>query len=175
MPLTSDINDYTVESQRLCSFQGKWKASHPISPKDLAEAGLYFTGAGDRVKCAFCYREIYDWEAGDIPIETHQNHFPTCPFVISIDLSKRFAETDHVNSQFMAEGYIHDMNWQVKNSDAAKIVMRMGYSEDIIRKAMGIIYENPRKLFQILYDYIKRVKSELLDSLYLLYTSKSYS
>lgn len=42
-----------------------WKKTNIISPKELAEAGLYFTGPGDVVQCVFCKVRINNWVRGD--------------------------------------------------------------------------------------------------------------
>lgn len=40
--------DYTRKADRLQSYTGRWSANHFLHPEELAEAGLYFTGPGDR-------------------------------------------------------------------------------------------------------------------------------
>lgn len=97
--------DYTVKSKRLESFVGKWPPNHFIKPEELAEAGLYYTGPGDRCQCAWCKGGLLNWEVGDTALGEHQRHFPECPFVrqkVASILSQRpflgsqnFMQQDH--------------------------------------------------------------------------------
>lgn len=68
------------EFQRLRTFDS-WVNPH-VNGRDLAEAGLFFTGVGDCVKCAFCSNILKQWERGDVPFNEHKKHFPKCPFVL---------------------------------------------------------------------------------------------
>ena len=49
-----------------------------VHPLVLAEAGFFYTGQDDRVRCAFCNGSLQDWQSGDQPVEEHAKHFPTC-------------------------------------------------------------------------------------------------
>ncbi|XP_044311291.1 baculoviral IAP repeat-containing protein 7 [Varanus komodoensis] len=68
------------EERRLQTFQ-RWPESAPVSPRDLAAAGFFFTGPDDRVKCFCCEGVLYDWHAQDDPVAEHRKFFPTCPFI----------------------------------------------------------------------------------------------
>ncbi|CAD5116706.1 DgyrCDS5562 [Dimorphilus gyrociliatus] len=48
----------------------------------LAEAGLFYTGVGDRVQCAFCHGVLRSWREGDEPMLEHKRHYPNCGFII---------------------------------------------------------------------------------------------
>lgn len=48
-----NMNVYFWEQKRLESF-ADWPVSAPVIPTNLAGAGFYYTGQGDRVRCAFC-------------------------------------------------------------------------------------------------------------------------
>ena len=50
-----------------------WDNVSPISGARLAEAGFYFIGPGDRVKCYMCKKILIRWTAGDVPWVEHQN------------------------------------------------------------------------------------------------------
>lgn len=67
------------EDERLKSYV-KWSV-HFMKPEQLAKAGFYYTGSGDRVKCIFCSGMLQGWEKCDIPLEEHVKHFPHCGFV----------------------------------------------------------------------------------------------
>ena len=58
-----------------------WPLHKHTSMLDLAEAGLYYTGSSDAVKCFLCRVTLNDWKQGDIPSEEHKRLSPNCPFV----------------------------------------------------------------------------------------------
>ena len=69
-----DYNDMRFEQARLRSF-AHWPKSDMIQPSNLARAGMYFIGPGDRVQCAFCKGKLEGWIRGDIPLDEHRKHF----------------------------------------------------------------------------------------------------
>ncbi|XP_046557212.1 baculoviral IAP repeat-containing protein 2-like [Haliotis rubra] len=68
------------ETMRLMTYT-KWPSSSSQDPARLAEAGFFYTGSGDRVKCAFCLGVLKMWKLDDIPLTEHQSHFPYCRFL----------------------------------------------------------------------------------------------
>ncbi|PJE77412.1 hypothetical protein CI610_03665 [invertebrate metagenome] len=48
---------------------------------DIAEAGFYFTGAEDIVRCFFCDIGLSEWEGNNNPWEEHSKHSPDCEFL----------------------------------------------------------------------------------------------
>jgi len=58
-----------------------WPKRDVVSACSLARAGFYYTGFDDRVRCAFCKREFYDWQPGDVPTEEHRRGVRLCHFV----------------------------------------------------------------------------------------------
>jgi len=75
-----------VESARLATFHD-WPetAKHVVEPRDLAKAGMFYTGQADRVQCAFCRGCLRNWARGDNPTEEHRKKFPDCSFVRGAD------------------------------------------------------------------------------------------
>ena len=71
---TVDYTDMRYEQARLRSF-AHWPKSDMIQPSNLARAGMYFIGPGDRVQCAFCKGKLEGWIRGDNPLEEHRKHF----------------------------------------------------------------------------------------------------
>ena len=67
---------------RLESFE-KWHCPENMvqKPQDLAEAGWFYTGVCDYVRCFACGWGAYQWEASDIPWEEHANKKGDCPFL----------------------------------------------------------------------------------------------
>ncbi|XP_055792877.1 baculoviral IAP repeat-containing protein 2 isoform X1 [Salvelinus fontinalis] len=67
------------EQDRLDSFHS-WTLSI-ITPSELATAGFYYLGQGDRVACFTCGGQLSNWEPGDRAVSEHQRHYPNCRFV----------------------------------------------------------------------------------------------
>jgi baculoviral IAP repeat-containing protein 7/8 len=74
----TNCNFVTLEA-RIKSFTSKWTA--PVKPSELAEAGFYFIGPHDCVKCFYCDGELCNWKKGEIPWTEHRRWFPNCQFL----------------------------------------------------------------------------------------------
>ncbi|KAM9589755.1 baculoviral IAP repeat-containing protein 7 [Trichechus inunguis] len=68
------------EELRLASFHD-WLASS-VRPAQLAEAGFFYTGPQDKVRCFFCCGGLQSWERGDDPWTEHAKWFPRCEFLL---------------------------------------------------------------------------------------------
>jgi len=80
-----DFNLLRCESKRLGTFHD-WPSGSPVDPEAIAEAGMFFTGEGDRVQCVFCRQYLRNWATGDDPMSEHRRHFPQCDFVLGRDV-----------------------------------------------------------------------------------------
>ena len=58
-------------ASRLTTF-GTWPNDVAVKPKDLAEAGFYYTSVSDTVCCFSCGERIDGWQIGDVPEERHR-------------------------------------------------------------------------------------------------------
>lgn len=72
--------DYVLESERLKSFAG-WPEYMKQKPKELAEAGFFYMGKDDQVKCFSCGGCLKDWEDIDEPWEQHTLYYAKCPYL----------------------------------------------------------------------------------------------
>uniref|UniRef100_W5MK06 Baculoviral IAP repeat-containing protein 1-like n=1 Tax=Lepisosteus oculatus TaxID=7918 RepID=W5MK06_LEPOC len=79
------------EDSRMESFT-QWPSSSTILPRQLAQAGFFYTGKEEIVQCFCCGGQISQWEETD-PIQEHQNQFPQCQYVRDINLSPRHVLT----------------------------------------------------------------------------------
>lgn len=71
-----------IESERLATFSLKWPHFFTrASVEEMAKCGLYFTGIGDIVKCAFCDVMLDKWIFGESAIKKHFETSPDCPFL----------------------------------------------------------------------------------------------
>jgi len=74
-----DLELLSNEDVRFSTFHD-WpeRAARVVNPRELAKAGLFYTGQADRVQCAFCLGCLHGWEQGDRPANEHDKHFPDC-------------------------------------------------------------------------------------------------
>ncbi|XP_013138184.1 PREDICTED: E3 ubiquitin-protein ligase XIAP [Papilio polytes] len=72
---------YASLASRLQTFS-RWPADRPQDPKALAEAGFYYTGIDDQVRCFYCDGGLGKWEAGDAPWSEHAHWFPHCGYLL---------------------------------------------------------------------------------------------
>ncbi|XP_045196868.2 baculoviral IAP repeat-containing protein 7-B-like isoform X2 [Mercenaria mercenaria] len=72
--------EYQSYQVRLSSFS-RWPQSLLQRPEQLAEAGLYYTGLEDYVRCFACDGGLRKWDPEDDPCIEHCRWFPDCPFV----------------------------------------------------------------------------------------------
>ncbi|KAL0830583.1 hypothetical protein ABMA28_002732 [Loxostege sticticalis] len=71
---------YASEAARLRTFND-WPRCMRQKPEDLAEAGFFYTGQGDKTKCFYCDGGLKDWENDDVPWEQHARWFDRCAYV----------------------------------------------------------------------------------------------
>jgi hypothetical protein len=75
----------TYERHRLETYR-TWPMGIPVTAKELAKHGFYYTQIGDRVQCVFCKGVLKYWEVGDKPHIEHKNKFPRCPFILGTNV-----------------------------------------------------------------------------------------
>ncbi|XP_026562675.1 baculoviral IAP repeat-containing protein 3-like [Pseudonaja textilis] len=59
-----------------------WPVTVPVHPQQLADAGFYYVGRSDDVKCFCCDGGLRCWETGDDPWVEHAKWFPSCEYLI---------------------------------------------------------------------------------------------
>lgn len=72
--------NYAIEAKRLESYED-WPKFMRQKPKELSDAGFFYTGKSDRVKCFSCGGGLKDWEAGDEPWEQHAMWYSHCEYL----------------------------------------------------------------------------------------------
>ncbi|XP_055909111.1 death-associated inhibitor of apoptosis 1 [Eupeodes corollae] len=75
-----DYPEYAIEAARCRSF-AEWPRTMKQKPKELAEAGFFYTGVGDRVNCFSCGGGLKDWDENDEPWEQHAQWFSKCRYL----------------------------------------------------------------------------------------------
>lgn len=86
--------DLSCRLYRYSTF-AKFPGSFAISERSLADAGFYYTGVKDRVKCFSCGLMLDNWKSGDIPIEKHKCFFPSCSFAQSFSCGSSLVSSSY--------------------------------------------------------------------------------
>lgn len=70
-----------LEEVRLESFDAKWPHEEKCSKQNMAQAGLYFVGKPDCVRCFVCHITLSGWDQdSDEPWKKHRELSPHCMF-----------------------------------------------------------------------------------------------
>lgn len=96
---TMIFSKYAIEAIRLKTFE-HWPKQMVPRPKELAEAGFFYTGKGDAVICFCCKLGAKNWEKDDVPWEQHILHaVKNCSF---LSLMKEKEYIDEVKAKFQS-------------------------------------------------------------------------
>lgn len=60
----------------------EWPVQISQTGKELASAGLFYTGYGDQTLCFSCGNGLKRWMDKDDPFEEHARHHPKCNFLV---------------------------------------------------------------------------------------------
>ncbi|XP_049539589.1 death-associated inhibitor of apoptosis 1-like [Anopheles darlingi] len=72
--------EYALESERKRSL-AEWPSAMPQKPQQLSDAGFFYTGRGDQVRCYYCGGGLMHWEPDDDPWEQHAMWYSNCIYV----------------------------------------------------------------------------------------------
>nr|BDT62319.1 MAG: baculoviral IAP repeat-containing protein [Melicertus latisulcatus majanivirus] len=165
---TSKHEHYLDIEKRLESFKG-WPHWLVQKPQDLAEAGFFYEGPNDSVRCFHCSGNIFNWEKEDIPWNMHAKWHPNCTYV----LLKKGADFIYRNNQETYEKNSEKLyhTWQGINSnvshmstlilteflmdlDIVKCVVSMGYPISIAKVSLVMHVEEKGWPFLRIDEYI---------------------
>ena len=71
-------------NQRIATYCN-WPYHVDYQPADFADAGFFYLGVGDRVKCFYCNGGLQHWKNDQEPWSEHAKWFPKYVFQISSD------------------------------------------------------------------------------------------
>lgn len=131
------------KASRMQTFQGK-EHNFSLPLTQLAEAGLFYTGPGDRTTCFASGCTLYHWEEMDNPLEEHRKWFPDC----------KWAELKATDP---------DSVMCFEDCPAVQIVIDLGYSKESVRYAyqtVGINNPSAVDLLDVLFDENKELTEE---------------
>lgn len=75
--------EYADITARIQSFDHAAQIPNGQSINVLAEAGFYYVGPGDNVRCYYCDGGLKNWRPSDEPWIEHGRWFPRCPFLVA--------------------------------------------------------------------------------------------
>ena len=107
------LNLMRYECMRLQTYDG-WPEDACVTVTDVARAGMYHIGPGDRVRCAFCLNIIKMWDLGDNPAAVHRSMFDKCPLVLDPVRSGNKTVEEHDGDPSLLSGVIADRFKQMK-------------------------------------------------------------
>ncbi|XP_061454542.1 E3 ubiquitin-protein ligase XIAP [Rhineura floridana] len=98
------------EEARLRSFHN-WPPYALITPRELAHAGLYYTGTGDEVECFCCGGKLKNWEPSDRAWSEHRRHFPRCFFVLGRDVGNIESVPNQSGDAILDRSDVHNVSF----------------------------------------------------------------
>ncbi|XP_019755887.2 death-associated inhibitor of apoptosis 2 isoform X2 [Dendroctonus ponderosae] len=164
----------TIES-RLRSF-ASWSPHLIQTPDVLAQAGFYYEGLGDQVRCFHCDGGLRNWDPDDDPWTEHARWFPRCSFVnlvkgqefvtacqIDTGLSPSTTSSDNeATSEFpesptvslparptSAESAIRQCAAQSSNKASRHLKRKCDEVLDVIGKRLAVPLNNGDKFFDV--------------------------
>ena len=125
-----DQEKYSEIGARLKTFQ-HWPRGIAQKPKELAEAGLVYSGVGDLTVCFSCGGEIQYWEETDDPWGEHAAQYPHCKYLIESkgrdfvrEIQNKTTDLYHIDAKKMMY------------SDPAMTFLNSGYLYDEVKKVI---------------------------------------
>ena len=88
--------EYAVYESRIKTFS-RWPKTSSMTPKALCEAGFYYTGFDDMVRCFYCAGAIREWAITDDPHVEHARWFPDCSYLIQVKTTQ-FVDQVHAST-----------------------------------------------------------------------------
>ncbi|CAG2111108.1 unnamed protein product [Medioppia subpectinata] len=143
--IVNSINEnYKTYEQRLASFASH---EHLFSPnvRQFAEAGLYYKGPGDRVKCFRCTGTMSRFAKNDDPWAHHAGAFPSCKFVREIKSSEFINESIIIVEELKAKWFAIS-TWMRSNFALELIDLKL-QSKDRVLEVMSDRWDQQRLPF----------------------------
>nr|ADG85256.1 inhibitor of apoptosis protein 1 [Ostrea edulis] len=79
-PQHAKYPDYSQSGKRIASYNN-WPPTAKQNPQNLADAGFFYTGQADSVRCFICGTGLRNWDPEDEPWVEHARWAPECFYV----------------------------------------------------------------------------------------------
>merc|ERR1719270_2798704 len=134
---------YATLEARLRTFR-EWPPALKQTPKDLADAGFYYIGLSDQVKCFYCDGGLRNWQSEDEPWKEHARWFDKCVFVrlvkgddyIKNCMDERPPEKANMSLQSGSRSVTEDEIRQAMSQAIVKQVLSMGIDHSRVKMAI---------------------------------------
>ncbi|OAD59107.1 Apoptosis 2 inhibitor [Eufriesea mexicana] len=149
--------------KRLRTYNG-WPKNIKQIPEILANAGFYYNGFGDHVRCFHCNGELRNWKITDDAWIEHARWFPTCEFV-NLVRGKEFIK-QCINSrppldQSILEGLTINENTDIAETSPSSSTI-LSSSSEITEATLKKLLESPPAIVALEIGlHIGRVKRAL--------------
>ncbi|KAL3883188.1 hypothetical protein ACJMK2_029479 [Sinanodonta woodiana] len=161
--------EYADLTDRLATFT-RWPSDIAQTSARVAEAGFYYTGFQDTVRCFVCDGGLKNWDPDDDPWIEHARWFPQCAFVrhikgeefinlVRMSTEESDEEDDHTvhagatwgganNSNASADSASHEITEpSVLECKDAQFVIEMGFSTKVVAMAINDIFKKGKEDF----------------------------
>ncbi|KAM3934264.1 baculoviral IAP repeat-containing protein 2 isoform 1-T3 [Leptodactylus fuscus] len=122
----SDSNSYMYTEEARLGTYINWPLSF-LAPSDLAKAGFYYVGPGDKVACFACEGKLNNWEPNDNAMSEHRRHFPNCPFVSNSARPSLRCSVSNVSMQTTSSRLKTFLNWPSRIPVTPKKLAEAGF------------------------------------------------
>lgn len=116
VPSAPKVPTMAMYNARFATF-ANWPVDKDQSPRELATAGLYYTGEIDQTQCFHCGGVLENWQARDIAWNEHARWYPECHYLIA-SMGQAFVDQVRENdagSSSPSSG-IEDMSFEYSSS-----------------------------------------------------------
>lgn len=156
-----DYPMYALEVNRMRTFDD-WPRTMKQRPRELTDAGFFYTGKSDRVLCHSCGGGLRDWDDSDDPWEQHALWFSKCDYLKLVKgedyikyVQEKFQPSGEVNGnsdETMPEGSDENVNANEQaKMRASEMVARPSTSTADLREPSSERPVNESKLCKICY------------------------
>lgn len=104
-----DYPMYAIEVNRFRTFDD-WPKTIKQRPRELSDAGFFYTGKSDRVLCHSCGGGLRDWDVNDDPWEQHALWFNKCEYLKLLkgedyirEVQEKFKPSSDANGEAMPQ------------------------------------------------------------------------
>ncbi|XP_053396572.1 E3 ubiquitin-protein ligase XIAP-like [Mercenaria mercenaria] len=156
--------EYRTFADRVSSFIN-WPVQIKQTPEQMANAGLFFTGFGDCVRCFTCGGKLCQWCPTDDPWTEHCRLFPLCSFarrqkgdhfITQTQEAVNSGNQGDVNFGYSHSNLVEQLEVRMDLEDRRGALLQMGYEDCDFKKVvrhlrnMGVIQPTVEELVDAL-------------------------